>query len=248
MEIRGKTALVTGGAVRIGKAICEGLATAGCNVAIQYRRSGTEAHALASALQAKGVQAHCIQADLDHTQEVEALLATAVESMGAIDILVNNAAVFHKQDLLATTPEVLQAELRVNAFAPIALMRSFALYHREHIASGWPEARIVNILDRRVASVETGAFSYILSKNMLRDATRIAALELGPGISVNAVAPGPILPPPGEGESYLADRAGPMVLGKRPAPAQIAAAVLFLLVAEGITGQVLYVDSGQHLL
>jgi len=248
MQVSGKKALVTGGAVRIGKVICETLAAAGCEIAIQYRESGKAAAALVHKLATHGVHACALQADLGNTQETAALLPHAVAALGTIDILINNAAVFHKQDLLAATPEALQEEIGVNALAPIALMRAFGELHAHDATTGWARAGIVNILDRRVARVEKGALPYTLSKNMLRDATQIAALELGPHIRVNAVAPGPILPPPGEGAAYLAERAGPMVLAQRPTPQQVADAVLFLLQADGITGQVIYVDSGQHLL
>jgi len=248
LDLRGKRALVTGGAVRIGKVICEHLAQAGCDVAIHYRDSADAATSLAGSLRDGGVQACTLQADLGDVTATAALIPAAVDALGGIDLLVNNASVFHKQALLDASAADLEDEVRVNAFAPILLMRAFALWHRDREGTGWPQGRIVNLLDRRVAGYAPGAFPYQLSKNMLRDATRLAALELGPGISVNAVAPGPILPPPGEGAAYLAERAGPMVLAERPGPAQVADAVLFLLATEGITGQVLYVDSGQHLL
>ena len=248
LNVSGKKALVTGGAVRIGRTICEILARAGCHVAIQYRNSADEALGLIRELEGFGVQATAIQADLRNAESLASLVPEAARQLGGLDILVNNAAVFHKTDLLASSPDVLQSELDVNALAPIALMRCFAELHQDRTCKTWPEAAIINILDRRVAGLEKGAFPYVLSKNMLRDATQLAALELGPCIAVNAVAPGPILPPPGEGEEYLKDRAGPMVLAQRPTPKDIAKAVFFLLEADGVTGQVLFVDSGQHLL
>lgn len=249
MIIAGKTALVTGGAVRIGKVLCEALADLGCHVAVHYRSSEKEAACLADTLRGKGVRACLFQADLGDIQEAALLPERVQATMGGIDFLINNAAVFHKSSLLESEPECIAAEIRINALAPIALMRALAKLHQQDSFDGeWPKTRIVNILDRRVAGLERGMLPYQLSKNMLRDATRIAALELGPQVSVNAVAPGPILPPPGEGEAYLVDKAGPMILAQRPNPKHIADAVLFLLQAEGITGQIIYVDSGQHLL
>jgi NAD(P)-dependent dehydrogenase (short-subunit alcohol dehydrogenase family) len=171
----------------------------------------------------------------------------SIQALGRIDILVNNASIFDKHSLSDAYPERMMHEMQVNAFSPIELMRIFAL-DRYRPTSDWPEAGIVNILDRRVSRYEQGAIPYCLSKNALRDATMLAALELGPEISVNAIAPGPILPPPGQGEEYLAEKAGPIVLAKRPSPEDVATGVLFLLQAQGITGQVLFVDSGQHLL
>jgi len=248
LDLQGRKALVTGGAIRIGEAICKSLAAAGCDVAVQYRQSESDARRLVAQLMATGVQAAILQADLSDMEQVRSLVPDAQQKLGGLDILVNNAAVFHKTSLLDATPEVLQAELAVNAFAPIELMRSFGRLHDSMDTEDWPKGAIVNLLDRRVAGVEKGALPYALSKNMLRDATQIAARDLGPRISVNGVAPGPILPPPGKGDDYLAERAGPMVLARRPDPVDIANAVLFLLQADGITGQVVYVDSGQHLL
>lgn len=248
MELAGKKALVTGGAVRIGRAICERLAEAGCDIVIQYNHSGDEAHALREGLAEKGVRSLAIQANLMDMGAVSRLVPDASEQMGGLDILINNAAVFNKTSLLDSPPDTVQAELTVNALAPIELMRTFGKLRGETPHGGWPTARIVNLLDRRVAGVEAGALPYTLSKKMLRDATQAAARDLGPGISVNAVAPGPILPPPGEGDDYLSEKAGPMVFGRCPTPSDIAHAVLFLLQADGMTGQVIYVDSGQHLL
>ncbi|MFU8780323.1 MAG: SDR family oxidoreductase [Kiritimatiellia bacterium] len=252
LQLSGKKALVTGGAVRIGRFICEALARAGCDVAVHYRSSASEAALLVAQLVSCGVRACSVQADLENLDDVQQLVPSAADALAGLDILINNASVFHKDNLLASSPDVLAHELGVNALAPIALMRAFATLHGMHhtaaATEAWPDAAIINILDRRVTKVEPGALPYNLSKRMLRDATCMAALELGPGIRVNAVAPGPILPPPGEGDSYLAERAGPMVLAKRPRPEDVANAVMFLLQAEGITGQVLYVDSGQHLL
>lgn len=247
MKLEGKKVLVTGASIRIGRAICVSLAEAGCEIAVHYNNSVDDARALVDILAGMHTKAFSVQADLTLRGACERLILATREQMGEIDILVNNASVFHKQSLAAATPDAVMSEMLVNAFCPIELMRIFA---RESKAndSGWPEASIVNILDRRVAGCEKGAFPYCLSKNALHDATKMAARELGPAISVNAVAPGPILPPPGKGEGYLEEKAGPMVLAKRPSPKDVANAVTFLLRAEGVTGQVVFVDSGQHLL
>ncbi len=248
--LSGKKALITGGAVRIGREIALQLARAGCEVVVQYQRSAAEAEGLVATMREGGTRAHALQADLRDEQDTDALLDQVWHCCGGLDILVNNAAVFHKSGLMDSDRTHLLAELAVNALAPISLMRAFARRKPMHsgAAAEGPVGRIVNILDRRVAGIEKGMLPYLLSKRMLRDATRIAALELGPGMSVNAVAPGPVLPPPGEGDSYLQDHAGAMVMGRRPTPADVAQAVQFLLESDVITGQVLFVDSGQHLL
>jgi len=248
VDLSGKRALVTGGAVRIGRAICEALAARGCSVVVHCRQSVSEGEALAARLSAGGTPAFCVQGALGTEAEAGQVVASAVSAAGGLDILVNNASTFNKDDFMAADAERLAAEIGVNAFSPMYLVRAFARHCLARSAQAGRAGGVVNLLDRRVAGLEKGMLPYLLSKKMLAEYTRIAALELGPRIAVNAVAPGPVLPPPGRGEDYLHDHAGAMVLGRRPTPSDVAAAVLFLLETETITGQILYVDSGQHLL
>lgn len=247
MDLNGKRALVTGGSVRLGRCICEALAARGCGVVVHYRRSAAEAVALVARLAATGVPASCVQGDLTDEPACQRVMAAAAAE-GGVDILINNASVFNKDAFMDVGEVRLRDELAVNAFAPMFLTRAFARQCGAAAPGGSPVAKVVNLLDRRVAGLEKGMLPYLLSKRMLLDYTRIAALELGPRISVNAVAPGPVLAPPGKGDAYLHDHAGPMVLGRRPLPADVAAAVLYLLEADSVTGQVIYVDAGQHLL
>jgi NAD(P)-dependent dehydrogenase (short-subunit alcohol dehydrogenase family) len=130
--------------------------------------------------------------------------------------------------------------MRINLVAPFFLMKHFARQTRK--------GAIVNLLDRRITSLDYTCTPYTLSKKSLHELTRMAALELAPGIRVNGVAPGAVLPPPGKGASYLKDKAGPIPLAQLSTPAQIASAVLYLLQGDSLTGQVIFVDGGQHLL
>ena len=107
---------------------------------------------------------------------------------------------------------------------------------------------MINLLDRRITSLDDSCVPYVLSKKSLAEFTRIAALELAPRITVNAVAPGAVLPPPGKGKAYLKDNAGPIPLGRLVKPEEVAAAVVFLLKSESVTGQTVFVDGGQNLL
>jgi NAD(P)-dependent dehydrogenase (short-subunit alcohol dehydrogenase family) len=240
MKLQGQTALVTGGAVRIGRAICEALAAAGAQVIIHHRHSVKEAEALCADLERCGVRAWTLAADLSTEAACEDLVQRAMSAAGRLDILVNNAAVFHKDNLLATTEEKLLTEFRLNLFAPLLLMRAFA----RHSAGG----KIINLLDRRIAGHDTTCVPYLLSKKALAEATQLAALELAPRFTVNGIAPGAVLPPPGKGADYLHDAAGPVPLQKAITPQDVAAAVFALLQNDAITGQVLFVDGGQHLL
>lgn len=241
MNLLDRTALVTGGAVRLGASIVRALCRAGARVAVHHRRSAAEAGALCRDIRAAGGVAVPVAADLaDGGAGAESLIAAAAAAVGPLDILVNNAAVFHKDTLDTLDFAALEAEFQVNLFAPLLLMKAFA-------AQGRPGA-IVNLLDRRITGLDPSAVPYELSKKALAEATRLAAIHWAPRIRVNGVAPGPALPPPGEGENYLREKAGPIPLGRPCEPDQIAEAVLYLLSADSVTGQVIYVDGGQHLV
>lgn len=240
MNLRGKTALVTGGAVRIGRAIVEALAGEGCAVAIHCNRSLREAETLARRIEGQGGQAWVIRGELGGQRGCERVMETAWQRAGRVDILVNNAAVFHKDRLAGADEETILRELRTNLLAPILLTRAFVRRARQ--------GAVINLLDRRIAGVDPACLPYWLSKKALAAFTEAAALELAPRFTVNGVAPGPVLPPPGKGAAYLHDKAGPIPLGRPPDPAHVAAAVVALLKLDGVTGQTVFVDGGQHLL
>ena len=239
-NLKGRVAVVTGGAVRIGRAICETLAAAGADVVVHYGKSAREAAETCAALEVRGVKAFAVQADLASEAGCRRLVDEAFRGAGRLDVLVNSAAVFHKDSLRDTCADNLLAEFWPNLFAPIILTRAFA--------ARCEKGSIINILDRRIAGHDTTCVPYLLSKKGLAEFTKLAALELVPGIRVNGVAPGPILPPPGKGADYLREHAGPVPLDKTFTPQDIADAVLFLAGNENLTGQILYVDGGQHLL
>ncbi|MCE9614088.1 MAG: SDR family oxidoreductase [Lentisphaerae bacterium] len=246
MQLASSMALVTGGAVRIGRAICTALASRGCGVLIHCSRSLREARLLARDLAAKGARVGIVQSKLDEPDDIERLAQAAFETAPGLNILVNNASIFNKESILQMTPRSLQREFQVNLFAPMLLTQAFARGLRQGNA---PRAgKVINLVDRRIAGQEAGCTPYLLSKKALADFTTNAALELAPHITVNAVAPGAILPPPGKGAAAIRDLAGKAPLQHRCRPEDVAQAVVFLLEADGITGQTVFVDSGQHLL
>ncbi len=239
MDLKGKKALVTGGAVRIGRAICEMLADGGADVCIHYSRSYDQACSLKDDLEKRGVQAHIAEANLMTETACTELMDKAVALLGPFDILINNASVFNKQTLDEADMDVWMGEMWPNFFAPVQLMRRFA----KQTSKG----KVVNMLDRRVTSLDTACVPYLISKKALEEVTRMGALHYAPGISVNGVAPGAVLPPPGKDEQYIVDHAGPVPLEVRVTPRDIASAVRFVLENDTITGQVVFVDGGQHL-
>ncbi len=227
MILTGKRALVTGGAVRIGRSITEALQRAGVEVVVHYRNSKAAAEKLSP---------HTIQANLQSPEECLSLIDRA----GPLDILINNAAVFTKDSLEASSPRLVQEIFQINLFSPMELTRLFA--------AQTSEGAVINLLDRRICCNDTSCVPYSMTKKGLEELTQLAALEYAPNISVNAVAPGPILPPSGELSEAVHERAGHIPLNRFPSPENIAEATLFLLKADSITGQIIYVDGGQHLL
>jgi pteridine reductase len=236
----GKTALVTGAARRIGRAVALELASSGANVVLHYSRSSRDAEALAAEVAALGARPTLLQADLAQPDEVEALVSRAVELAGRLDLLVNNASVFEPETLDAASLDRLVRDVTVNAWAPLVLIRAFA----RQLQRG----RVVNLLDARVAGLDLAHAGYILSKHLLAVITRMAAVAFAPGLTVNAVAPGLILPPAGQDEAYLVRLARDLPLKRHGGPEDVARAVRFLLESDFITGQVIFVDGGHHLL
>lgn len=227
-SLAGKSALVTGGSRRIGAAICRELAARGAGVAVHYRHSEAEAIAMNRALK-HGV--FSVRGDLADPREREWVFREAAEWMGRVDILVNNAAVFARDGELAA-----DAARAVNVEAPLDLARRVAAQ-----AGG---GCVLHVLDARIARPEAGPFrEYAATKRELAESVARLAREWAPDTRVNGVAPGPVLAPEGAREA-----AGDLPLGRRPTPEDVARAVAFLAESDSVTGQILFVDGGQHLV
>jgi len=237
--VRGGTALVTGAAKRIGRAIALCLAKEGVRVVAHYASSKAEAAGLVDELRAEGVEAWMVGADLADPAQAEDLMEKAEAAAGSVDIIVNNAAVFPAGTLDELEAEELFRNIRINALAPFQIGRE--LFRRGHAGA------IVNLLDARINDYDSKHVAYHLSKRMLFSLTRMMAREFAPTVRVNAVAPGLILPPPGEDDSYLRKMASTNPLGRWGSPQQIAEAVLFLLKNDFVTGQIIFVDGGRHM-
>jgi hypothetical protein len=237
--LTGRTALVTGAAKRLGAATALELARHGAGVVVHYGRSGAEAEQVAEAARAFGGPAWTVGADLADPAAADALFDRAVQVAGPIDILVNNASIFPRAGLTTLSAAELHANIDVNAVAPLLLSRRF-------FGQGGPGS-IVNFLDARIVDFDSEHAGYHLSKRMLFSLTRMMALEFAPAVRVNAVAPGLILPPEGEDESYLDRLAHTNALRRHGSARDVTDAVLFLIRSEFITGQVIFVDGGRHM-
>jgi glucose 1-dehydrogenase len=244
MDLEGKVACITGGAIRVGRALTLALAQAGCNVFIHYGRSAAPAEQTQTEAQSFGVEAHIYSTNLADAELTQGVIPAAVERFGRVDILVNSAAIFPEEDAFADTDLALWDKLfAVNLRAPFLLSQAFAA---RVPADG--AGKIVNILDARLRRPEPDHFVYRLAKGGLWNMTEMLAHELAPRITVNAVALGAILPPPGADSSYLEKLAQSQVPLKRAGSAEIVAEnVLHLLRQDFLTGVIIPIDGGQFL-
>jgi pteridine reductase len=239
-DLRERVALVTGAGKRIGRAIAIALAEEGVHVVVHDRRAlVAETNKVCGEVVACGAKSWQILADLERPEEYESLIAQALKAAGSLDILINNASIFLPGTVMDVGFSDVTRHLQVNAWAPFVLSREFARLAER--------GKIVNLLDTRITGYDRSHVAYVLSKKILSVLTTMCALEFAPGFTVNAVAPGLILPPAGKDENYLDGLAETIPLRKHGGPGDIAAAVLYLLKSDFVTGQILYVDGGRHL-
>lgn len=239
ISFKGQNALVTGAARRIGKAIALALAQLGINIVIHYNKSENEARQFAAELKKTGVKSWLIQADLCHMADSQSLIERALKVTGGLQILINNASIFLSSKLNDFTIDHLEQNLRINSYTPLLLSRFFA--------RNTDRGNIINFLDTKVSVYDRKHAAYHLSKRMLFTLTRMMALEYAPRIRINAIAPGLIIAPQGEDESYVEKAALANPLLKHGSLSDITEAVLFLLKSDFITGQVIFIDGGYHM-
>ena len=232
--------LITGGGVRIGRQIALRFAEAGATVVVHYNQSEEPARELLAVLNGISVGHELVQADLLVDAERERLIPKLMGSGRGLNCLVNNASVYRRCQLTNVIAESLREDFLINFEAPFLLMRDFARFCEE--------GSIINILDQRVATVDPSAGTYGFAKKSLRDATEAAAVQWAPRIRVNAVAPGVVLAPPGVAPEKIGRLVKYVPMGRHSTPEEIAETCLFLAQAETITGQIIYVDGGLHLV
>ena len=241
MHISTKTALVTGGAHRVGKAITLALAQAGANVVIHYNESARPAEETAAQARAMGVRAITVQADVSDPNAVQAMRERAAE-LGGVDILVNSASYFK------TTPipsEDFKAWKQVTSIIIDGAFYCSNIFGKEMIERG--EGVIINIIDLSAWEPWPHFAAHSVGKAALLALTRQLALEFAPNVRVNAVAPGPVLPPPDYSPEKIAKAARRTLLGRWGRPEDVAGAVLFLTQADYITGDTITVDGGARI-
>jgi NAD(P)-dependent dehydrogenase (short-subunit alcohol dehydrogenase family) len=236
------TALVTGAAKRIGRAIALDLARHGWTVAVHYRHSAAEAVEVVQEIERSGGRAVALQADLACEAHTHALIARAAEALGPLTCLVNSASLFEMDRIETMTRASWDAHIETNLRAPLVLSQDFAA----QLPAG-AQGNIVNMLDQRVWNLTPYFLSYTVAKAGLWTLTQTLALALAPRIRVNGIGPGPTLPSPRQSPEQFAEQWRAMPLGRGTSPEEICAALQFILSAPALTGQMIALDGGQHL-
>jgi NAD(P)-dependent dehydrogenase (short-subunit alcohol dehydrogenase family) len=236
-----KTVLVTGAAKRLGRAVALDLARHGWAVAIHYNASEKEARATAADAATAGVKVALVKADLAREDETATLVARAAAELGPLSALVNSASLFENDDWYSASRESWDRHLETNLRAPFVLAQTFAQQAKHGGA-------IVNLIDQRVLKPTPQFMTYGVSKAGLYWLTRTLAQALAPRVRVNAVAPGPILKNERQSEADFARQRESTILGRGAEPQDVCDAVRYLLDAKAVTGQMIAVDGGQHLI
>jgi pteridine reductase len=241
-SLAGKVALVTGAAVRVGRAISLALADAGADVAVHYLSSAARAEETAGAIRALGRRTLAIRADLGRPEECRRAVEEAANGLGPLDLLVHSAANFHRASLLETDEALWDSAMNVNARAGFLLAREAA----PMLAAR--RGRVVLISDFLARDPAKNYLAHSVSKAAVEGLVRALAVELAPEVSVNGVAPGTVLVPEGTPPEEAEKLARRVPLKRNGDPEDVARAVLFLCSGPSfITGQVLAVDGGKSL-
>ncbi|ABS63892.1 short-chain dehydrogenase/reductase SDR [Parvibaculum lavamentivorans DS-1] len=244
MTGKSRNALVTGAARRIGREIALALAEDGWSVAlcIRHDRSDEDAREVRQEIEAKGVRAVILKADLSDLAATEALVPDAAKALGPLALLVNNASEFYPDEAGTMTPKSWSDHMDVNLRAPAFLSQAFAA----QLPAG-AKGNIVNIIDQRVWAPTPKFLSYTLSKMALWDMTQVLARSLAPHIRVNGIGPGPTLANQRQSAADFERQTASTILGRGTTPEEICAALRFILAAPAMTGQMIALDGGQHL-
>jgi pteridine reductase len=238
-KLQGKTALITGAQRRLGRAISLALAAEGVNIMIHYPQPAEEVSQLGEEIAGMGVKSWTIKADFEKPEEYNNLIERAIKDAGSLDILINNASIFLPGTLKDIDFKSMIKHMEINTWVPLVLSRDFARLAKK--------GNIINMLDSRITGYDWSHVAYIFSKHVLAELTRMTALDFAPDIRVNGIAPGLILPPPGKDEAYLDLLKDALPLKLHGDPPDISEAIIYLLKAGFVTGQVIYVDGGRHL-
>ncbi len=233
------TALVTGGAIRLGRGFAIGLAQLGYNIAIHYNQSHLAAEATLEEIRSFGVQCQGFQADFTKETDLKPIIAAVGDRFPDLNVLINSASVYESASLTETTPQLFDQQFTVNLRTPYFLTKAFAQFCQS--------GNIINIIDNKIAFNQYHYCAYLLSKKALAELTKLAAMELAPQIRVNGIAPGVTLFPTTRTEDYRAWRIRGIPLQRQGKIDYLLHALKYILENEFVTGQILTIDGGESL-
>jgi len=243
MNISGKVALITGSAKRIGRLTATELAKRGARVAIHFRSSGQEATETLRLIQDDGGSGSLFQADLSEVPAIEDMFRKLDQQFGGLDILVNSASTFHTSTAEDTSAELWDEQLNSNARAPFFVAQAAAQMMMKR-----GNGKIINIVDVAGEMIWPGYFAYSVSKAALIAVNRGLAKAYAPEIQVNGIAPGPVLFPDHYTEEQKRTAIERTLLKRAGHPSDIVNAVVFLIENDYITGEIIHVDGGRHIM
>jgi len=236
-----RTALVTGGAIRVGREIALALAGAGCDVAVHYGSSADEARETCEEIRRLGGKSESFCADLSASGQAEALIDAVVQKMGKLDILVNSAATMLRTPVGKVTAEDWEKTMNLNLRAPFFLSQAAAKVMQPR------GGVIINIADLAAFETWSNYIPHSISKAGVVQMTRALAHALAPSIRVNAIAPGAVLLPANWSKESAENLTETTPLKRLGSPKDVTGALLYLLDAEYVTGETIVVDGGRHV-
>jgi len=239
-KITERSAIVTGAAKRIGRALALGLAERGFDIGLHYSSSHQEALETQKEIEKLGRKCVLLKCDLTNRKELLGLMEQAGQKMQNIRLLVNNASMFEPASFLQTNLDLLERNFAIHVQAPFVLTSEFAKICKK--------GNIINIVDTMITKTDTDYFAYLLSKKTLYELTKLAAKALAPNIRVNAIAPGSTAQPVGKFDSnYMQIRAKQVPLQMPGHPDYLLQGIDYLLANPFVTGECLFIDGGAHL-
>lgn len=235
-----KSAFVTGGAARLGRAVALELARLGYHIVLHYNRSVEKAMSTKAEIEKEGVGCSLVQFDFMGDNDFDAIFGNLHNQGLDMEVLVNSASEFAPSSFDDAGSSMLQRQLRINFENAYLLTKSFAKVCNNGI--------VINFLDTKITKNQTRHLDYLLAKKLLKEFTMLSAVHLAPTVRVNGIAPGLVLPPEGKDVSYLQNLAQDIPLKRYGGVDDIIEAFRFLLESQFITGQIIYVDGGDHLI
>ena len=234
-------ALVTGAAKRIGASIALALAQAGFDIALHVNTSKDEGKATIEKLRQVGANANIFSLDLSQIEQIKPMITTIVNTMGPVDLVINNASIFAYDTPESYDVQIARRQMEINLLAPVEIVRNFA-------DNCTDQALVINMLDNKLFALNPDYFSYTMSKAALQSATIMMAMSYAGKIRINAIAPGVTLPSGNQSEENFKLSQRKSLSGMSATPVDISTTVLHLWNTKSINGETIVLDGGQRYM